>query len=270
VGNRVANRSIRYIIIHVTQGGYMGAVKWFQNAAAGVSAHYIINNWDCGKFGTSNRQYADGQIAQSVNDKDLAYHDKGGNSNSIGIEHAGIQNVADHRGGALFGGFSTAMYESSARLSAYLCRTYNIPLDRDHIFGHVEDFKIGGSSTHIDPGPTWDWPRYMSLVQQYYSGASADAAFSNDGDAPAVAPAADLRRFHTVPEDGTRRFHAIGFNEDLVSVTGEVHQIPAESPDTPEDAGAVAEAVVAEDNGEKAEADAEAQDLSDKDSSSSA
>jgi hypothetical protein len=37
---------------------------------------------------------------------------------------------------------------------------YGIPKDRAHIVGHVE---VPGND-HTDPGPNWDWTRYMQYV----------------------------------------------------------------------------------------------------------
>ena len=64
------------------------------------------------------------------------------------------------------------MYRSSARLVAYLVLKYGIPLDRAHVIGHnVPDpgnpGRRGGSSNHSDPGPCWNWTKYMAFVRQY-------------------------------------------------------------------------------------------------------
>jgi hypothetical protein len=60
------------------------------------------------------------------------------------------------------------MYSSSAALVRYLAAKYNIPLDRAHIIGH-DDVPGPTSSTqagmHWDPGPFWDWARYMALLR---------------------------------------------------------------------------------------------------------
>jgi N-acetyl-anhydromuramyl-L-alanine amidase AmpD len=54
------------------------------------------------------------------------------------------------------------MYAASARLTAATCRRYGIPVDRKHILGHVE---VPGTD-HTDPGPHWDWDRYIRLVRK--------------------------------------------------------------------------------------------------------
>jgi N-acetyl-anhydromuramyl-L-alanine amidase AmpD len=48
----------------------------------------------------------------------------------------------------------------SAGLTAAICATYGIPRDREHVIGHDE---VPGSD-HTDPGPNWDWTRFMRLV----------------------------------------------------------------------------------------------------------
>ena len=54
------------------------------------------------------------------------------------------------------------MYRSSARLVRHLADKYDVPIDREHILGHVE---VPGA-THTDPGPGWDWDRYMRYVRE--------------------------------------------------------------------------------------------------------
>ncbi|WP_010471205.1 N-acetylmuramoyl-L-alanine amidase, partial [Streptomyces somaliensis] len=72
--------------------------------------------------------------------------------------------------------FTPAMYAASARLTAGICARYGIPVDREHVIGHVE---VEGTD-HTDPGPHWDWDRYMELVRR------AAAAPSASPSAPAA------------------------------------------------------------------------------------
>src|SRR5215217_2925949 len=58
--NREASYDIRKIVIHVAEGSYSSTIGWFQNCAAGSSAHYVI----------SRR----GGVAQSVRGEDIAWH----------------------------------------------------------------------------------------------------------------------------------------------------------------------------------------------------
>ncbi|MEV8457664.1 N-acetylmuramoyl-L-alanine amidase [Streptomyces sp. NPDC052095] len=127
------------VVIHVTQGSYAGSISWFQNPAAEVSAHYVVRS-------------SDGQITQMVRDSDTAYHARSANSSSLGIEHEGFIDDPSW--------FTDSMYRASAALTAYLCDRYGIPKDRAHIIGHSE----APGNDHTDPGPYWDWNRYMQLV----------------------------------------------------------------------------------------------------------
>lgn len=142
--NRESSHNINKVIVHVTQGSWSSAINWFRDSRAGVSAHYTVRS-------------DDGFIGQSVEEKDIAYHAGNWtyNQTSIGIEHEGYVSQPKW--------FTGTMYRSSARLTAYLCRKYNIPTDRQHIMGHNE---VPGA-THTDPGRYWDWPRYMSLVRNH-------------------------------------------------------------------------------------------------------
>jgi hypothetical protein len=130
------------VVVHVTQGGYASAVKVFQDPAHQAAAHYIVRR--------------DGRITQMIRELDVAYHagNRQYNERSVGIEHEGF---VERRSS-----FTDAMYAASARLTAGVCGRYGIPVDREHIIGHVE---VPGTD-HTDPGPYWDWDRYMGLVRR--------------------------------------------------------------------------------------------------------
>ncbi|MEU0335531.1 N-acetylmuramoyl-L-alanine amidase [Streptomyces sp. NPDC006193] len=130
------------VVVHVTQGGYGSAVDAFRDPAHGAAAHYIVRR--------------DGRVTQLIRELDVAFHagDRQYNERSVGIEHEGFVERADS--------FTDAMYASSARLTAAVCARYGIPVDREHIIGHVE---VPGTD-HTDPGPHWDWDRYLRLVRR--------------------------------------------------------------------------------------------------------
>ena len=141
--------SIRRIVVHATHGSYRGAISWFRSPGAKASAHYVI-------------RAGDGEITQMVREADTAWHVRGANRDSIGIEH-------EYEPGRV--GFTDAQYRSSAELVCAITRRYGLRADRTTVIGHVE---VPGSD-HTDPGPSWNWSYYMSLVARC-SGASAAAA----------------------------------------------------------------------------------------------
>jgi N-acetyl-anhydromuramyl-L-alanine amidase AmpD len=140
--DRPDDYGIDRVIVHVTQGGYRSAVKAFEDPGHGAAAHYIVRR--------------DGRVTQMVRELDVAFHagNREYNERSVGIEHEGFVERASS--------FTDAMYEASARLTAAVCGRYGIPVDRGHIIGHVE---VPGTD-HTDPGPHWDWERYVGLVRQ--------------------------------------------------------------------------------------------------------
>jgi N-acetyl-anhydromuramyl-L-alanine amidase AmpD len=131
---------ISAIVIHETDGSYISAINWFQNPRSRVSSHYLV------------RAYGGG-IIQLVGEGDTAYHARSANPWSIGIEHEYNPRQAIWH--------TDAQYRSSALLVCAIARHYGIPIDRNHIVGHNE---LRGSD-HADPGPTWNWNYYMSLVR---------------------------------------------------------------------------------------------------------
>ncbi|WP_406729668.1 peptidoglycan recognition family protein [Streptomyces sp. GD-15H] len=140
--DRPDDYGIDMVIVHVTQGSFDGAVRAFQDPEHRAATHYIVGQ--------------DGRVTQMIRELDVAYHagNRDYNERSIGIEHEGFvdrpQDLTDE------------MYEASARLTARICARYDIPVDRKHILGHIE---VPGTD-HTDPGPHWDWDRYMKLVRQ--------------------------------------------------------------------------------------------------------
>ncbi|MFE7752622.1 N-acetylmuramoyl-L-alanine amidase [Streptomyces sp. NPDC057428] len=139
--DRPDDYSVDRVIIHVTQGSFASAVKVFQDPAHRAATHYIVGQ--------------DGRVTQMIRELDVAFHagNRSFNERSVGIEHEGFVDRPQD--------LTTAMYKSSARLTAAICKRYGIPIDREHIIGHVE---VPGTD-HTDPGPYWDWNRYMKLVR---------------------------------------------------------------------------------------------------------
>lgn len=145
---------IESIVVHVTQGSFLAAVRWFQNPRADVSAHYVV-------------RADDGAVAQTVPDRAIAWHagNRQVNATSVGVEHEGFVSRCS--------GFTEPMYRSSARLAAFLAMRYGIPVDRRHVIGHsdVPDPRRprsgGGADGHADPGRCWRWPHYLRLVKQF-------------------------------------------------------------------------------------------------------
>ena len=150
--NRPFSSPITRIVIHTTESPYAAAIGFFAHSGAHASAHYVIRS-------------SDGAITQMIHDRDIAWHagNPQYNATSIGIEHEAYVHDCSW--------YTDAMYQSSARLVAFLVRQYGIPIDRAHIIGHnqVPDpfhpGEFGGYAHHTDPGPCWNWPKYMALVR---------------------------------------------------------------------------------------------------------
>ncbi|MFD0305703.1 N-acetylmuramoyl-L-alanine amidase [Streptomyces sp. NPDC127119] len=148
LGDRPTSQSIKYIVVHDTEGAWDGVLNLVQDPTY-VSWQYTLRS-------------TDGHIAQHVKAKDVAWHAGNWyiNAKSIGLEHEGFLTAPDTW-------YTEAMYRSSARLVTYLAKKYGIPLDRQHILGHDT---VPGTTTatipgmHTDPGPYWDWQHYFALL----------------------------------------------------------------------------------------------------------
>ncbi|MFF3017298.1 N-acetylmuramoyl-L-alanine amidase [Streptomyces sp. NPDC057939] len=132
---------IDYVVIHLTTDPLPVMFDKFMDPRERVSAHYVIS-----AAGT--------RIAQCVRERDVAWHSGSVwyNHRSIGIEHEGWTDQPF---------YTDKMYEASAVLTATICAKYDVPVDRDHILGHVEI----PLSMHEDPGDVWNWDTYMKLVE---------------------------------------------------------------------------------------------------------
>ena len=143
--------SIQKVVIHTIEGSAQSGVNTFRHGARKVSAHYIVDH--------------DGSIIQMVKDSDTAYHAGHGvtNRTSIGIEHAGW---ADRNL------WTPEQMRASARLTRWLCDTYGIPVDRQHIIAHGE--VPGAARRRHDPGRFFNWDLYLRLIRE--GGAAASGA----------------------------------------------------------------------------------------------
>ncbi len=141
--DRPYDHEIDKVVVHMVQGSYAVALKVFQDPAHGAAAHYVV-------------RAEDGHVAQMIREMDIGHHagNLDYNRRSVGIEHEGFVDRPE--------GFTDVMYRSSARLTAGICARYGIPVDREHVIAHHE---VPGAD-HTDPGPHWDWDRYLRLVRE--------------------------------------------------------------------------------------------------------
>lgn len=148
---------ISAVTIHTIQGSYAGAISWFQNCAASVSAHYCVRS-------------SDGQVTQMVLESDKAWHVGTENPYTIGIEHEGY--VADAAW------YTNAMYASTVDLVQDIAASgYGIDLKKTwygpptaglQVLG-TNCYKIKGhqhypNQSHVDPGINWDWDRFYRML----------------------------------------------------------------------------------------------------------
>lgn len=156
------NRGIDLVVIHTIESAEKGdsaesCARWFQSAAAKVSAHYCVDN---------------NSIVQCVKQKDVAWCAPGANHNGIHIEHAGRarQSPAEWRDD-----YSVDMLIRSAEISAEICRRYSIPVQYLGAAGvkrglrgittHAAVSLAFKKSNHTDPGRNFPIVPYIQLVK---------------------------------------------------------------------------------------------------------
>ena len=148
-----------------------------------TSAHYFVDQ--------------SGYVWQGVDDKDSAQHAGGTvNNKSIGIEHTGFPVQLRDNAPTIW---NDEIYRASARLGAYLVGSYGIPIVRITDPGGEGFIAHSDISTdRTDPGPNWDWDKYLALIKEYYD--ANDFAAKVDPSAPAVASASTDEE-HDAEED---------------------------------------------------------------------
>jgi hypothetical protein len=147
------------VVIHATRGGradaeadYRATISCFLAPASEVSAHVVVG---------PNR------VCRMVDDADVAWHAEENNRTHLGIELA--QPRADTP-------YSDFQYRAAARIVRRWCESYGLPLEhvgsqyRRGIIGH-EETEQGRRCGKSDPGPRFDWDRFMRLVRQDASAA---------------------------------------------------------------------------------------------------
>lgn len=113
--------SIRYLVVHETEGSYAGAVSWLVNPDSRASAHVVLSE-------DGNRS------AQLVPFSRKAWHASDYNDESIGLELAGFTASPNQLG----------QLEAAARIIAALCLEYSIPA----VIGNPARGGHGGIVTH--------------------------------------------------------------------------------------------------------------------------
>lgn len=152
-----SDRPYDSVVIHVTSGrsNPHPVAEMFQKPRAGKSAHFVVGQ--------------NGTVIQCVPLRFAAYHAHDANPHTVGIEHCAREprepSFPPNDPGLPP---STALYEASAKLVAWLLKAAGLPVSRGKtIFGHAE---IDKKTTHAgcpDAAP-WDWPRYLEMVQAAY------------------------------------------------------------------------------------------------------
>lgn len=172
---------IRWVVLHTIEGSYEGCISWFQNPDSNVSSHYVVGN------------QAD-QTTKMVQLEDVAWTQGNGpyNDTGVSIEMEGYANSTD---------FNDNIYQQTADVVRYVCETYDVPMQhptydiapcsaydgQGGVIGHNQIPSPYDCSQvtdgKVDPGDTWDWDYFMSLVTDGSGGGGggSDPTFA-DGD----------------------------------------------------------------------------------------
>ena len=168
-----------FCVIHDMEGYYASTIAWFDNCSmTSASVYYCVN----GKQDAASDAPA-GEITQlGVREAQYAWHASCWNTWMWGTEHEGFASNPAW--------YTDAMYTSSAALQKHLMLQTAHPIDRNHIIAHGEKSNTAWRNwmaanypsinttcnTHTDPGPYWDWNKFMGLM----NGVNPPYYFDND------------------------------------------------------------------------------------------
>ena len=155
--NSRSGANVDFLVIHTCEGSYSGCWGWLVNSAAGVSAHYVVN--DSGSevralVDETNRAWHIGANYDCDNNDGVECWRDGTSMNtiSVGIEHAGFSSQSS---------WSSGLIQRSAELACGITERNGIPRDSYHIVGHGQLQPWD----RTDPGPNWPWNDYLNRIQ---------------------------------------------------------------------------------------------------------
>lgn len=176
-------RAIGVVVMHTMEiaerpDAALICARWFASPVSKVSAHYCVDAR---------------RVISCVREKDIAWHARGGNTDSIGVELAGYAHQTEREWGD---DYSSAVLTRAATLVADVCRRRRIPVrwlvagdlvaGRRGITGHSEVSAAYGRTDHWDPGPGFPVEGFLDRVRRAQQAARAKRS-SAAGDANARA-----------------------------------------------------------------------------------
>lgn len=138
--------AVKGVIIHSTRGGQVpgkelqATVNWFSNPSSKVSAHRAVG--------------VNGEHYKFVDDGIQAWHAGEHNPYYLGIEL---------EQGKITDSFTDKQYEVAARIVREWSKKYGFEVNRNTVLGH-EETSQGKGQGKSDPGPMFDWNKFMSMV----------------------------------------------------------------------------------------------------------
>ena len=159
---RASGRTIDVVVMHTMEiperpDAAAICARWFQSRVSRVSAHYCVDAET---------------VIQCVREQDVAWHARGGNARSIGVELAGF---ARQTAREWEDDYSIAVLVRAASLVADVCRRRRIPVrwlvagdllaGRRGVSSHAEVSRAYRKSDHWDPGPGFPVESFLERVR---------------------------------------------------------------------------------------------------------
>ena len=153
-----AGSTVDFIVLHITDGqpDFRRCLERFARKTTEASPHFLVGR--------------EGQVAQLVDTDDRAWHARGWNTESVGIEHVARTPGEFHdRDEGL--PLTATQLRVSAMLVARLCWLLQLKPSRSTIRPHCECPQTTHSDCglDVDKGGIWPWAEYMVMVAEEYA-----------------------------------------------------------------------------------------------------
>jgi hypothetical protein len=162
----------KFHVCHDMEGYYLSSISMMKACNwTASSVHYLVNG-----IKDASSDAPAGELTQMIAEANYAWHARCWNKYSTGTEHEGFASNPAW--------YTDLMYETSTDLTRHIAGRFGFAKDRNHIVGHGEKSNANWAAyceanfgcdahcnSHTDPGPYWNWPHYMSLVNNILMGA---------------------------------------------------------------------------------------------------
>lgn len=151
---------VRAVVIHTTEGSFLGSLGWMLSPRSQVSAHYLVG---AGSDAAPGKPWT--PVVRLVPEDEKSWTARSANPTTINYELAGYA----RRSRADWLTRDRLQLETTAALVASDVLEYGIPIKLGYpgILGHVHLKDYGFPNDHTDPGLGFPWDVFLAMVSDF-------------------------------------------------------------------------------------------------------